>query len=234
LVHGGEDAEREPADDRDGQGHAPEEQRDREGLAEDLQDRACLVHERRAEVAADRLAEEDQELLQQGLVEAVHGREVLLRLGRERVGALGHGIERAARRGEHDQERHERHGADGRHQPQDALDDVWEQPLPPGGPRDHPRHYRIRLIPREVTVTVKLPCQPTKTSCAWRSTRPSAASRPARCRWAPWSCATAWSWAAPTTRRSGSPIPPPTPRSSRCARRDGGSATTGCRARRST
>ena len=56
----------------------PEEQRDREGLAQDLGHRPGLVHERVAEVAPDGLAHEDGELLPEGLVEPVVGGQGLL------------------------------------------------------------------------------------------------------------------------------------------------------------
>ena len=70
------------------------------------------------------------ELLVERLVEPVGVGEVLLRLGRERVGALGHGIERAARRGVHHEEGHERHGEERWDQPEEAIDRVAEQRTP--------------------------------------------------------------------------------------------------------
>src|SRR5213076_52961 len=78
-----------------------------------------------------RLAYEDRELLVERPVEAVVGGEVFLRLRRQGVRALGHGVEWAAWRGVHDQEGHERHREQGRYQPQDAGDDVLEHALPP-------------------------------------------------------------------------------------------------------
>jgi hypothetical protein len=79
-----------------------------------------------SEVAPERFADEDRELLPEGLVEAVGLRQVLLRLGGERVGALGDGIERAARRGVHDEESHQRHGENRRDQPEESLNRVGE------------------------------------------------------------------------------------------------------------
>src|SRR5262249_22089040 len=61
-------------------------------------------------------------LLPQRLVEAVGGREIFLRLGRERIGALGHGIEGAARRGVHHQEGDEGHREERRDQPEKPLE----------------------------------------------------------------------------------------------------------------
>src|SRR2546429_8023469 len=121
------------SDDRECERQRAEQERDGKRFAEDLGDRARLVDERGAKVAPGGLAEEDGELLRQRLVEAVDLREVLLRLGRERVGAFGHGVERAAWRRVHDQERHERHREQGRYEPQGAGDDVLEHPFPPRG-----------------------------------------------------------------------------------------------------
>src|SRR5258707_725443 len=97
LIDGGQDAEGDAARDGNGQGHGTEEERDGEGLDEDLAHRPRLVDEGLSEVAPERFADEDGELLPEGLVEAVGLRQVLLRLGGEWVGALGDGIERAAR-----------------------------------------------------------------------------------------------------------------------------------------
>src|SRR5262249_55537565 len=55
-------------------------------------------------------------------VEAVGGGEIFLRLGREGVGALRHGIEGAARRGVHHQEGDEGHGKERRDQPEKPLE----------------------------------------------------------------------------------------------------------------
>ena len=119
-----------PPDDREGQRHAPEEERDGERLAHDLGHRARLVDEGLAEVAADGLAEEDPELVPEGLVQPVGLGEVLLRLRRERVGAFGDGVEGASRGGVHHEESDEGHGQQGRNQPQEAIQDVSGQ-IPP-------------------------------------------------------------------------------------------------------
>ena len=50
------------------------------------------------------------ELLPERLVEPVGLGEILLGVGRERIGAFGHGIEGAAGRGVHHEKRDERHG----------------------------------------------------------------------------------------------------------------------------
>jgi len=72
--------------------HAAEEQRHREGVDQDLAHRARLVHEGLAEVTLEALPTKMLKLFPERLVQTVGGGEVLLRLGRERVGALGHRV----------------------------------------------------------------------------------------------------------------------------------------------
>ena len=143
LVHGGEHAERHAPRDGEDQGHAAEQERDRQRLGQDLAHRARLVHEGLPEVPADGLADEDRELLPQRLVEPVDLGEVLLGVRREGIGAFGDGIEGAAGRCVHHEERDERHGEQRRNQPQEAIRGETEQCTPLLSPsRRWLGHYR--------------------------------------------------------------------------------------------
>src|SRR5436190_139321 len=93
--------------------------------------RPRFVHERESKVAAHGLADEDRELLPQRLVEPVVCGEGLLALRRQWVGAFRHGIEGTARRSVHDEERHERHREQCRHQPEQPGHRVVEHLNPP-------------------------------------------------------------------------------------------------------
>ena len=117
LVDRGQHAQRHADDDGEERGHRAEMKRDRKRAADDLVYRLRTGVIGNAEVEVDRVPDVADELLGQRLVEPVERFESLNILGPLLVAD----VERAARRGVHDQERERGHRQERRNEPEDPV-----------------------------------------------------------------------------------------------------------------